>query len=182
MSSLSAPNRSASVGAICDDEAGTYLERIVDEAIPADGPGLDRIEGAVVGTVVDLAGTGEPLVNFPANRSGRVLAARSTVPLGKGHIGADLVLLFENGDPQKPLVTGVLQNPTPAREGGQPRTFGLRVDDDRVVVTGDREIVLSCGEASITLTRAGKVLIRGTYVITRSSGVNRIKGGSVQIN
>ena len=33
------------------------------------------------------------------------------------------------------------------------------MDDDRVVVTGEREIVL-CGEASVTLTRAGKVLIR----------------------
>ena len=28
----------------------------------------------------------------------------------------------------------------------------------------------------------GKVLIRGTYLLSRSSGVNRIKGGSVQIN
>ena len=30
--------------------------------------------------------------------------------------------------------------------------------------------------------RAGKVLIRGAYLLSRSSGVNRIKGGSVQIN
>ncbi|MEP7119602.1 MAG: hypothetical protein ABJE95_01785, partial [Byssovorax sp.] len=36
--------------------------------------------------------------------------------------------------------------------------------------------------SSITLTRAGKILIRGAYVLTRSSGVNRIQGGSVQIN
>ena len=48
--------------------------------------------------------------------------------------------------------------------------------------TAESEIVLRCGEASITLTRAGKVLIRGTYLLSRSSGVNRIKGGSVQIN
>ena len=37
-------------------------------------------------------------------------------------------------------------------------------------------------EASITLTRAGKVLIQGSYVSSRSTGVNRIKGGSVQLN
>jgi hypothetical protein len=42
--------------------------------------------------------------------------------------------------------------------------------------------VLRCGQASVTLTKAGKVLIRGTYVSSRSSGVNRIKGGSVQLN
>ena len=49
-------------------------------------------------------------------------------------------------------------------------------------ITAEKEIVLKCGKASITLTKAGKVIIRGTYLLNRSSGVNRIKGGSVQIN
>ncbi len=57
-----------------------------------------------------------------------------------------------------------------------------RLDGERVVLSADKEIVLKCGKASITLTRAGKVLIRGAYLLNRSSGVNRIKGGSVQIN
>jgi hypothetical protein len=56
------------------------------------------------------------------------------------------------------------------------------VDGKRFVFTAEDEIVLRCGRASITLTRAGKVLIRGAYLLNRSSGVNRIKGGSVQIN
>jgi hypothetical protein len=43
-------------------------------------------------------------------------------------------------------------------------------------------MVLRCGKASITLTRAGKVLIQGSYVLSRSTGVNRVKGGAVQIN
>jgi hypothetical protein len=42
--------------------------------------------------------------------------------------------------------------------------------------------VLRCGKASITLTKAGKVLVQGTYVSHRSSGVIRIKGGAVQLN
>jgi uncharacterized protein (DUF2345 family) len=56
------------------------------------------------------------------------------------------------------------------------------VDGEQVVIEGKKEIVLKCGKSSITLTRAGKVLIRGAYVLSRSSGVNRIKGGSVQVN
>lgn len=58
----------------------------------------------------------------------------------------------------------------------------LRVDGKRVVVAAQEEIVLSCGESSITLTKAGKILIRGKYLLSRSSGVNRILGGSVQVN
>lgn len=57
-----------------------------------------------------------------------------------------------------------------------------RVDDERLVLSAEKEIVLRCGRSSITLTRAGKVLIRGRYLLSRSAGVNRIKGGSVQIN
>lgn len=53
---------------------------------------------------------------------------------------------------------------------------------ETLVLAADREIVLRCGKASITLTRAGKVIIRGAYVGIISSGVNRIQGGSVQIN
>jgi hypothetical protein len=53
---------------------------------------------------------------------------------------------------------------------------------ERLVITAEREIVLQVGKASITLTRSGKIILRGTYLSSRSSGVNRIKGGSVQIN
>lgn len=58
----------------------------------------------------------------------------------------------------------------------------LHVDGKRVVLEGQEEVVLKCGEASITLTRNGKVVIRGKYLLSRSSGVNRILGGSVQVN
>ena len=57
-----------------------------------------------------------------------------------------------------------------------------KLDGKRVVLEAAEEIVLRCGEASITLRSNGRVVVRGTYVETRSKGVNRIKGGSVQIN
>lgn len=63
-----------------------------------------------------------------------------------------------------------------------PRPVRAILDTERRVISADREVVLQCGKASITLTRAGKVIIRGEYVLTRSAGVNRIKGASVQIN
>jgi hypothetical protein len=63
-------------------------------------------------------------------------------------------------------------------------TTGLeaRIDGQRVVLEARDEIVLMCGEASITLRRNGRIAIRGAQVETRARGVNRIKGGSVSIN
>lgn len=55
-------------------------------------------------------------------------------------------------------------------------------DGRRVEIKAENEIVLRCGESSITLTKSGKIILRGAYVLSRSTGVNRIQGGSVQIN
>jgi len=49
-------------------------------------------------------------------------------------------------------------------------------------VSAKEQLVLRCGKASITLTKAGKIVIDGAYISCRSSGVYRIKGGSVQLN
>jgi hypothetical protein len=56
------------------------------------------------------------------------------------------------------------------------------VDGRRIKVFAQDEIVFECGQASITLRRNGRIIIRGTYVETHSEGTNRIKGGQVRIN
>jgi hypothetical protein len=75
---------------------------------------------------------------------------------------------------------------TPTRIDLAPLEDGLpevaRVDGRRVCIEGADEIVLRCGKASITLRRNGKVVIEGTYVESRSSGIQRIKGAAVKIN
>lgn len=113
-----------------------------------------------------------------------IVPARSTIPLLRQQVGAQVVVLFENGDPRLPIVIGVLQDSPGVLPAAplSPPVVSAQVDDQRVVLTAEREIVLRCGEASITLTRAGKVLIKGTYVLSRSSGYNKIKGAAVDIN
>lgn len=56
------------------------------------------------------------------------------------------------------------------------------IDGQRVQLTAQKEIVLSCGKASITLRANGRVVIKGTQVESHSEGTNRIKGGQVRIN
>ena len=56
------------------------------------------------------------------------------------------------------------------------------VDGKRVVIKGYEEVVLQCGEASITLRANGKVIIRGAQIESHARGLNRIKGGGVKVN
>jgi Domain of unknown function (DUF6484) len=133
----------------------------------------------VVGRIAALRDSGEPLVDFPANTSGELVPARALVRLTAAEIGREVALTFEDGDAAKPIIMGVLPPPAPA---GTHQALTVVADHEHLTITARQQLVLRCGRSSITLTAAGKVLITGEYLLSRSSGVNRIKGGSVQIN
>lgn len=121
------------------------------------------------------------MVDFYGNPAGAAVAALATVPITRDDAGREALLLFEDNNPQRPIIVGLIQRPASAPKETD-KVVQVKLDGQRLTLTAEQEIVLRCGEASITLTRAGKVLIRGAYLLSRSTGVNRIKGGSVQLN
>lgn len=146
------------------------------------GKAQNRLDGVVIGVLVALDHGKVPLVAFAGNRRDEAIPARSTAKLSAADIGTDVALLFENGDAASPVVIGRIQRPGDQEPARGPGVVETEIDGERLVFEAKREILLKCGKASITLTRAGKVIIRGAYVLSRSSGVNRIKGGSIQLN
>ncbi|MGA2254368.1 MAG: DUF6484 domain-containing protein [Thermoguttaceae bacterium] len=149
--------------------------------------GSPSLPSVVLGRFVGLEVNGTPLVDFEGNLAGRALPARSTAPLDAATAGSEVALLFEGGDLARPIIIGAIQRPSAdSRPASPAAASAIKVeataDGERVTISANQEVELRCGKASITLTRAGKVLIRGAYLLSRSSGVNRIKGGSVQIN
>ena len=172
-------------------EPKTASAATVGDGLRARRPGRSNATcETAVGRLIGFDGGGAALVELPDDADGGPIAARTTVSLGMAQLGREVVLVFDRGDRRKPVVLGVLQEPGEAPAAvksrassdslGEPRV--VEVPGKRLVFTAETEIVLRCGEASITLTRAGKVLIRGAYVLSRSSGENRIKGASIQIN
>lgn len=139
--------------------------------------------GVTVGELLALTDDGRTaLVRFPAGSDQSAVPARSIVDLHGAHIGKAVVLMFENADPSCPIVMGVVRGEAPWPLEDRPGQVEVLADGERLVVSAKEQLVLRCGKASITLTKAGKVLIDGAYVSSRSSGVNRLKGGSVQLN
>lgn len=152
----------------------------------------------VIGRVVDLDSNSQPLVEYSDNPESTPQQAVSTLAIYQKHIGREAALLFANGDPTKPVIIGLIHNPlnemldsytesesektNPELKGNTDKVEDLTVDGKRITIEGHEEIVLKCGASSITLTKEGKILIRGKYLMNRSTGVNRILGGTVQIN
>jgi hypothetical protein len=108
-------------------------------------------------------------------------AARTTVLLTPDLVGRTVTLGFEDGDPDRPLITGLIRTPDELEAAGAGQVH-VAIDGKTLVLTARERIELRCGESVVRLGADGKVLVRGVHVVTRASGQNRIKGGSVQIN
>ena len=139
--------------------------------------------GVVIGRLVRVERGGKVVVDYPGNPNGRPLVARTTIRLSPGESTGSVTLMFENGDPTKPIITGRLQEiaASSLRAGTNGRIQAV-LDDERVVLEAKREIELRCGKASLLLTAEGRVIIKGAYVLSRSSGPNKIKGATVHLN
>jgi hypothetical protein len=95
-------------------------------------------------------------------------------------IGADVLVLIHDDDPDgQPIILGQVRDSLM-----RPRTLrvGQPLPDKRVVVEARDELLIKCGDSSIHLRRDGRVTTKGKHVVSRSSGVNKIKGSSVQLN
>ncbi len=141
------------------------------------------LNGASIGVLIGFQNDGRvPLVIFAGQRGDAAVPARSTQDVHGAHIGREVVLVFEGADPRRPIIVGCLQRAEGWPLATQTGSVEVDADGERLIIGAKEQLVLRCGKASITLTSAGKVLIQGTYVSNRSSGVIRIKGGAVQLN
>ena len=116
------------------------LEHLIDaqEAVDASGSDLLRPllqapaprasvapQGLIVGELIAMTDDGRtPLVLYPGQPGSAAIKARTVVDLHGAQIGRPVALMFENADPQKPIVMGVLregagwplpQRPAPGR-------------------------------------------------------------------
>ena len=133
-----------------------------------DGAFLPGLSGVSRGEIVGFGPDGRAEVAVPA-LSGAPLWARSLVPLTSPAVGREVALVMMAGEP---LILGLIQPLVPVVE----------MDGERLVLEAAREVVLRCGKASIVMTADGRVTIRGTQVLSRSDGPNRVQGASVQLN
>ncbi len=166
------------------DELNDVVEVVPEKLSPGE---------LMLGQVVSIDEHGQFMVSFDGLVNKKGIPAISTIGVEPRLIGRQVVLMFAAQDISQPIVAGFLRNSlmdmfdtVELKPGGdteaEPESRSLSVDSTKVVMEAEEELVLKCGESSITLLKSGKILIRGKYLVSRSSGVNRILGGSIQLN
>jgi hypothetical protein len=165
----------------------------------------------LLGRLESIDETGNAVVSVPHIPLFQQCIALATIPVLPQHIGRQVALMFTQGVEPKPILVGLIYSPlqqvlesviantstsgdidevvfaeplssNPERTNNISSENSIYMDGKQLIMEGQEEIVLRCGEASITLSRNGKISIRGKYLLSRASGVNRILGGSVQVN
>ncbi len=143
----------------------------------------------VAGRVIRRHADGRIEVDWPGNPRGpvpaRLIAGTDAGLDVAATLGAPVLLLLDGAD-RSPIVLGAIRDRIVADPGevvaAIPKPDEVVIDGKRLVIDAQDEIVLRCGKGSITLRADGQVVVRGTRVVSRASGTNRIKGGNVQIN
>jgi hypothetical protein len=126
------------------------------------------------GLLVDVGADGSPRVEYSGNQFGPI-GAKTAIPSARK--GDTVLLVFDQGDPARPIIIGVVRDHF---EKGFPSR--LRMAAKEIVLEGAEEVILRCGESSLTLRKDGKTVLKGNEVVSRASRTNRIRGATVQIN
>mgnify|MGYP001038238430 CR=1 FL=1 len=134
-----------------------------------DGTFLAGLTGVHRALVTAIGPDGRAEISMPAVLGDDLLLARSLVPVGEASVGREAAVTMVDGEP---LILGLIRPLLPEVEA----------DGEKLVLEARREVTLRCGKASIHLTADGRVTIRGTQVLSRSDGPNRVQGASVQLN
>ena len=153
----------------------------------------EKISGTRIGSITGIDKKGLILIDFPGNTLGplpaRFVQSIKQKLLKHGvPINDKILIIFENDDPGLPIIIDAICDTLDGQAESDAVAFQVQetedvtIDGRRVTFDAKEQIELRCGKSSIILTRAGKVLIRGAYLLSRSTGANRIKGGSVQLN
>jgi Domain of unknown function (DUF6484) len=149
--------------------------------------------GVTTGRIVQVNQHGQAMVDFPGNELGP-LPARCTLERGQLQTALEssdrlpVLLVFENGDPTLPIIIGCVYDTLAAREPTKQVVFAaespreLTVDGRRVTIEASEEIVLRCGDSSITLKKNGRIVVKGADIVSRASRTNKLKGATVAIN
>ena len=140
--------------------------------------------GVCVGVFLGFDLLDQPLVGNNPALPGEVVPAQSIVALRHDMIGAEIAISSNNGHWSRPIILGVINARSVSTRNGHEAAASLTavVDGQRTVIEAQQEVVLKCGDASITLTRAGKIMLKGHYILSQSSGYNKIKGAAIDIN
>jgi hypothetical protein len=97
--------------------------------------------------------------------------------------GTPVLIVFEDSNPRLPIVLGpVLERISTPVQASSPFVKQSGPDGGNAILEAKDEVLLRCGESSLSMRKDGKIVLKGRTITSRASRTNKIRGGSVAIN
>lgn len=131
---------------------------------PEGGIGRGRVVSTLSSGKVVIATEGDPRTVECDLLVGAVSGRRALAP------GAPVLAWLPAEEDQPGVIVGEIA-PQPSAD-----------PPDTLIIEAERNLTLRVGDGSITIRQDGKILIKGTHLVSHAKKINRIRGGSVAIN
>lgn len=147
--------------------------------------------GICIGHIVGTNEQGDVLVEFDGSGP---KTAKLVEKLGKLRFSRnkykdrEVLIFFEGEGTGGPILLDLMADPLESllsmevSENNRQELKDVLVDGKKITIQAKDEIVLECGKGSITVRKDGKIIVKGTHLVSRSSGPHKIKGAHVNIN
>lgn len=139
----------------------------------------------VLGRLIDFDDNKFPLVEVINGQKSEIYQAYSCVKLTSRRLGDKVVLVIAENE-SMPIITGVIESdPVEIELNHSEKSLSknvIKLDGNVLNLKAVEQISLECGQARISLTKDGKITIKGKYLLSRAKKANRIQGGSVELN
>lgn len=142
---------------------------------PVAAAAAGRLAVATVIEIVDGGDVGVVTPGTPPIRTQCDVLLTANTPQLALTLGARVLVLLPAAGEERGCVLGrVATYAVPRPESERPPA--------RVRITAQQELVLECGTTSLTLHQDGRVVIKGTDIVSHARRTQKIRGGTVHIN
>lgn len=97
-------------------------------------------------------------------------------------IGDEVLVLQGGSSVERGCILGRIRNSLAAQENRLPIQAADNTKTKHVTIVADSTLQLKCGKGSISISEDGTIIIKGSRLLSKAKGVNKIKGASVQVN
>jgi len=180
-----AESRTAEPATVQGDEAGELLRQLLSAAPSVRRPELGQV---ITGHLQGIDDEGRILF-APENHDGPPLPVAIGLSLSDGALvpaarnQQRALVVCTNDSPPRLILIGLVRErvSASAREAG-PGQLELKMDGETLRLSAQHEIELKCGNASLVLRQSGRVILKGTHVVTTSTGPVKVKGATIDLN
>ena len=104
------------------------------------------VYGVVTGQFLGLDSDGNPMVVFPGQQGTAARRARSIANLESVPFGAEVILQFDQGNLNLPIIMGIIQTPQPTTGQSELEPLQVEVDHQHLQIQAQEKLTLRCGQ------------------------------------